>query len=680
MKTKHLMRFIAINTLLILFLSPHKAVACLWIETHNYYLFHVYDSEEFRNRVDRISRDNWRAYLGSSEDYYYFDAKEIKDFARKQGDDLMVNYVNNLERYLKCADEVVAESWDYPTKEDVAQRNRVLNSVLQYANGKLTSRLRSQHGLLVMRCNMLLGKHADNITFWEQTASKFIESVYKEMMKNIYAGALYRTGQLDKSGQLFAEMGDWNSLMTQYYKKRSYQAIRQEYQRDPNSAALPFLVQDFVNNAQEAVDEEGPGKLFVRDITKQEALQMITFAGQVVKEGKSRVPALWLTAQAWLEYMFDNPLNAQGNISRAVTLEGTEWMKNDARVIRLYINSALNTVNAQFDSFVATELEWMERMSRETHDAFYENALDRIVHQHLAEKYAKAGRIETSMGLLAATHASEYGYALDTLNVHALQSFLQYFDANSSNPLDKFLSTRISNDNIQMDDLIGTKYLRICQWEEAVKWLSKVPMSYYNRRGYALYAARRAPDVELWVKRQWLPAGMEYEYTEQHMTTNPKISFATDMKNREAQLPRLKGKDYQQACYDLAVRYAQASYVGDCWFLMRDGKSWDDTVRVNETDLIAKAVDLLHKASQTTDVQLKERVLFALSFVYFNNDRWFREEYDRSTGKFVTIAQPTTDQYQAFTVLADFERTNPKGVSTYVSRCDEYIQFRKYYK
>ena len=677
MKTRHLMRFIAISFLLA---CSHSAFACLWIETHNYYLFHVYDSEEFRERVDRISRDNWRVYLGSAEDYYYFDAKEAKEYARKQGDDLMVNYINNLERYLKCADDVVAESWDYPSKEDIAQRNRVLNSVLQYANGKLTSRLRSQHGLLVMRCNMLLGKHADNITFWEQTALKFIESVYKEMMKNIYAGALYKTGQLDKSGQLFAEMGDWKSLMTQYYKKRSYQAIRQEYQRDPNSAVLPFLLQDFVNNAQEAFDADGYGKLFVRDISKQEALQMITFAGQVVKEGKSRIPALWLTAQAWLEYMFDNKLNAQGSINRAVTLEGTEWMKNDARIIRFYINTAMNTINAQFDSYVATELEWMEHMSRETHDAFYENALDRIIHQHLADKYAKAGRIETSMGLLAATHASEYEYALDTLNVQALQSFLSYFDSHSANPLDKYLGTRISYDNIQMDDLIGTKYLRICQWDEAVKWLSKVPMSYYNSRGYALYAARRTPDVELWVKRQWLPAGMEYEYTEQHMTINPKISFANDMKNREEQLPRLKGKDYQQACYDLAVRYAQASYVGDCWFLMRDGKSWDDTVRVNETDLIAKAVDLLHKSSQTTDVQLKERALFALSFVYFNSDRWFREEYDRSTGKFVTIAQPTTDQYRAFTVLADFERTNTKGVSTYVSRCDEYIQFRKYYK
>ena len=677
MKTKLLMRSITISVLLA---CSQTVLACAWIETHNYYLFHVYDNEGFRSRVDRISCDNWRVYLGSTEDYYYFNAKEVKDFARKKGDDLMVNYVNNLERYLKCAREVVAESWDYPSKEDVAQRNRVLNSVLQYAQGKLTSRLRSQHGLLVMRCNMLLGKHADNITFWEQTASKYIESVYKEMMKNIYAGALYKTGQPDRSGQLFAEQGDWESLMTQYYKKRSYQAIRQEYERDPNSAVLPFLLQDFVNNAQEAYDNDGAGKLFVRDITKQEALQMISFAKQVVKEGKSRVPALWLTAQAWLEYMFDNQLNAQGSISRAVTLDGTDWMKNDARVIRLYINSAMNTINAQFDAFVATELEWMQRMADETHDVFYENALDRIVHQQLADRYAKAGRIETSMGLLAATHAYEYGEALDTLEVNSLISYLHYFDASNTNPLDRYLSTRIDNSSFNMDDLIGTKYLRLCQWDEAIKCLRKVPVSYYNNIGYAVYAARRSPDVEPWIKRQWLPAGLEYEYEEQHMTVNPKITFATDMMEREAQLPKLKGKDYQQACYDLAVRYAQAHFTGDCWFLMRDGKSEYDELRANEVDLAAKAVDLLRKASQTTDVSLKERALFALSYVYLNPDCWYSEQWNSSTSKFVTTPLPNTRQYNAFATLAAFEQTNSKGVSPYVSRCDEYIQFRKYWK
>ena len=286
---KRLNRFIAISLVLA---CCQSAFACLWIETHNYYLFHVYNSEEFSTRVNNITKDNWKAYLGSTEEYYYFNADEVRKYAQSKGDALMASYVTNLEKYLDCASAVSSDTWNYPTKEELAQRRQVLTAVRQYALSKLSSRLRSQHALLFMRCNMLLGNHAENVSFWEARSSNFIETVYKDMMKNIYAGALLKTGNSVKAGQLFAEMGDWNSLMTQYYEKRSYQAIRAEYQRDANSAVLPFLLQDFVNNAQEAYDGNEPGKQFIRDISKQEAHQMIQLAGQVVKDGRSRVPAL----------------------------------------------------------------------------------------------------------------------------------------------------------------------------------------------------------------------------------------------------------------------------------------------------------------------------------------------------------------------------------------------------
>ena len=125
---------------------------------------------------------------------------------------------------------------------------------------------------------------------------------------------------------------------------------------------------------------------------------------------------------------------------------------------------------------------------------------------------------------------------------------------------------------------------------------------------------------------------------------------------------------------------SQAHFTGDCWFLMRDGKCEFDTLRSNETDLAAKAVDLLRRASLTADVQLKERALFALSYVYLNPDRWCEQKWNRTTSKFDTIPLPNTRQYNAFATLAAFEQQNTQGTSTYVSRCDEYAKFRKYWK
>ena len=158
-------RFIIIS-LLVAVAAP--MFGCLWIETHNYYLFSVYDSQEFKERVDRISTNNWRAYLGIGDDeYFWFDAERIIDAARQKNDDLMVSYVEQLTRYLDCARSVIAEQWDYPTKDELAQRKQILLQVRAYALGKVKTRLRSQHALLYMRCNMLLGLHAENVSFWE---------------------------------------------------------------------------------------------------------------------------------------------------------------------------------------------------------------------------------------------------------------------------------------------------------------------------------------------------------------------------------------------------------------------------------------------------------------------------------------------------------------------------------
>ena len=673
---KHLNRFIAISLVLA---CCQSAFACLWIETHNYYLFHVYDSEEFHTRVDKTTLNNWKAYLGSTEEYYYFNADEVRAFAEGKGDALMASYVSNLEKYLECASSVMSERWEYPTKEELDKRKQTLVAVRQYAQGKLSTRLRSQHALLFMRCNMLLGNHAENVSFWEQRAVNFIETVYKDMMKNIYAGALLRTGNPDKAGQLFAEMGDWNSLMTQFYEKRSYQAIRAEYLRDANSAVLPFLVQDFVNNAQEAVDANEQGKLFVRDITKQEALQMIQLAAQVIKDGKSQVPALWMSAKAWLEFLFYSHKQALTDINEAVALDGTEWMKNCARVLKFYISASEKPIDTQFDEYVAGELKWLNQMKEQ--DAFFRNALDRIIHQVLADKYEQNQRPETAQALLGFLNESdsEYEYKLDVMEVSLLEQFLDYLKRPDISPLDKLLAARINVDPTKMNDLVGTKYLRICRWAEAIKWLQKVPVSFYNKASYAVYAANRSFRVEPWMKRQWLQSGMEYSDEEQHMTTSPKLDFAQEMLALETRLPQLKGKDYEQACYDLAARYAQVNFTGDCWFIMRNGKSISDAVRDNETDLNKQAVRLLCKAVNTTDKKLKERVLFALSYAYLNPDSWCKSEWDSDISDYRIVPQPDSWQYKALATLVDFERQNGPA-SPFVSRCEEYDVFRKQYK
>jgi hypothetical protein len=153
------------------------------------------------------------------------------------------------------------------------------------------------------------------------------------------------------------------------------------------------------------------------------------------------------------------------------------------------------------------------------------------------------------------------------------------------------------------------------------------------------------------------------------------MTFCREMQQMEGELNVLSGLQRQQRCYDLAVRYAQANFTGDCWFLMRDGKSIWDELRVNEADLAAKALDYLKEASKTDDFNLKEKALFAMSYYYLHKNPWYTLEWDSSKMEDVLKVHPESSQYQALTELARFEQANAQRTSRYVSRCDNYITF-----
>lgn len=694
---KHSVKSTAVSLLLAL-LPSLPASACIWFNNHNNYLFSLYDSHEFQDRADETCSSNWKKYLGLPDDkYFWFDAEELAETARQKGDPVMASYIVHLRRYLDCAESVRDERWDYPTKEQLAERRLTLQKMKAYAQGKLTSRLRSQHALLLMRCNMLLGQHADNVTFWEQTASKYIETVYKDMMYDIYGGALLHTGRADEAGRIFAELGDWQSLMTQYYQRRSYQAISEEYHRDNNSAVLPFLLQDFVNNAQEAVDIDAEGsdpiqgKLFVRDIERSEAMQMCRLARQAASSGNSRHPVMWQSALAWLEYLFGDKAQAKKDIDRTTTMEGTQTMKDCARVLRLYITAAspdgkatgtaaepdgkATGTAAAFDTYVATELQWLDTLSKR--DGKYIGMKERIVHQQLAPLYEHAGRRSTAMALLHSVDAYCYNVNLDTMSVASLKQFIDYTKNPGPSTLDRYMATGLQLDETALLDLMGTKYLRQCQWAEAQKWLQQVPPSFYDKKGYAVYALYRKWNVEPWVKRQWLKEGMEYEENHEPLTVNPKLLFAREMQQMEQTIGPLNGLARQQRCYDLAVRYAQVSFTGDCWFIMRNGKSVSDTLNTNETDFMGRARDLLRQASTTTDAKLREKALFAMAYggLYQEAQLWCDYIWDSNLSKIIPKPRPQTAQYKAFTALY---KTLAGKESPYVSRCDEYRKYKKY--
>ena len=474
-------------------------------------------------------------------------------------------------------------------------------------------------------------------------------------------------------------MGDYTSLMTIYYKKRSFAAIRQEYLKNPNAKVLPFLLQDFVNNAQEADDATNPnaegigGKLFIRDLSKAEVLQMRDFCEQVLKEGKTETPVLWKSAKAWLEYMFGNKQQALADITEATTLAGTQRMQDDARVLRLYINSALAPQSEDFDNWLQGELTWLSQKIKD--DYFFHNAQDRIVQQTLKNRYVNNPVKE--VGLLNATGSYLYSDYIDTMKVENLEKFYFFTLKTPKTSFEHYLKNHLTKQDYVLEDLIGTKYMRLCQWDKAIQWLENIPTSFYEGKGYAVYAANRRYNLGPWIKRQWLKSEELYGDQAIKLSQNPKIQFSREMQKMEGELSVLSGEELKKQYYELAVRYAQASFTGDCWYLMRDGKSVMDTVRVNEVDLAAKAASCLQKAGDPKDFLLKEKVLFARAYVYMNPTPWYDSIWNSETYEYDHIPNPKSAQYKAFATFADFAKKHASELSGYVTRCDEYSEFMK---
>ena len=630
------------------------ALACGGWGTDNYYMFSPYFGQSFKDRVQKICNDNWKAYIGDTSDneWWSFHDDDVLKTARQKGDALMVSYVQNLQKYLKCVDVERDKQyeWGYPSKEEIATQQRDLKAVRTYAQGKLTSKLRT---------------------------------VYKEMMHNIYAGALYKTGREAEAGELFAEMNDYESLMTIYYLKRSYQAIRQHYLQSPTSKALPWLLTDFVNNAQERVDDNYGGKMFVRDINEQESWQMQQFCEMVVKEGKTDCPIMWKMAKAWLEFLDGKKTEATTDILDAVKLDGTARMKDNAHVLMLYITASQAKPSQAFDDYLADELTWLrEKQKERTDDAFFDNVETRLTNHVLVPHY-RYNPVRLA-AVARALNSSGSGFDLDTLNVADTEKYLYYTTSLANNKLDKFLKANIHENDTAMSELIGTKYMRLCQWDKAITWLSTVPVSYYNNNrsnGYLYYSLVRQWDVEPWSKRQWISDSESWWERNHKWWKQRKLDFCKEVQMMENSLSLLNGKALEQRCYNLAVRYAQASIYGDCWWLLRDAKSCMDSVRVNEVDFGQKAVKMLQKAAASSDQSLKRKALFALGYRELYNDvkglgHWYTVSWD--SGEMVEAYHRNAPQFQAYQAL--YELTGDAPQEEYIRKCDAFDQFRKYYR
>ena len=694
-----------------------EGFACIGMGTHNYYLFSVFNREKmgqslFTERLDAF----WKNYTNGLVDEWRWHDKEIYAYAQQKGDKDMVAYLDELKKYLDISDQL-QETWDYPTKEQLAERKQTLQNMIVKADAHRNGKMGVQWRLLRMRANMVLGKHQDNLTYWHNVASQLSPSVYKDMMQNIYAGALMNTGNRIEACNEFARQGDMLSMKWGMRNYRNIAGIKTIYAENPNMAVLSYLVQDFVNNAQETldsytkdekgemipVDDEWMRMVDARVASKQDVDEFIGFAQKVLKEKKTDSPALWKAAIGELQYLYGHHDEAMKTLDEAVKMAGTQRMKDNARAIRLVASvGSKRFQKSSYQKWVVEEMRWLVTKSKEEGGYYnhYREVMDRLIYTELSPRYEKMGDKNLANALLALyendsvmwgeqsesmpdnswnpNYSGYYYYELSELSADQLVDYYQWLKTKSKGELEAWAKQAVRMEDNYYLDLIGTRYMSEGKFDKAIDYLKNIPWSFLEGQNISYYMAHRDYSKPRWEGRQRF--GKDVVTEGAHLATlskNPKLDFCKDIVNMEAQLPVARQGVREDLAYKLATRYFQASVYGDCWYLTDYGwSSYIDTLSTKERLFVDKTIEYLNISKQSTDMQMRLKSLYALAYIPV--EPWCNEDYDWQTGATTYLPLRDNHQYKALNELDHFLSIH-KNISTpnYVSKCDVLRMFRK---
>ena len=732
-------RFLIIGVMAAAF-STHSNACVSEYSDHNYYMFSVFNRDQTSPAYLYDIASYWQKYAGNTSSinlsFYRWNKEDIKKVAQSKKDAGMLSYLGSLNAYLDACEKLNPNAWNYASKQERLQIQHSLTRLNNASKIYKGTQLKSQYALLRMRTNMMKGFHQQNISYWNAIASRLPKSPWREAMRNIYARALWKTGKHHQALEIYAEQGDMASIRVLARNYRNLAGIQSIYFKNPNSAMLTYLVQDFVNNCQQTIDSRNQNpinkewieEIGAKVIYQKEALSFITFANKVIAEDKTQNPCLWRSATAMLHYLYGYQQEAWKESTEAITLDGTQRMKDNARAIRLLVSTRNVQVDSDYPQYLVGEFKWLNEMAKgessrtkgenpknddfTNPDIHYVEVKERVAYRALYNQFKtmadkakkedrqKAGRNYESMatamyGMMDAymrtfykdqqdeeyisryLYSSEYAFRLDSLSAQQLADYYRFITSSHQDAFEQYVCQSLYRNADFFKDMIGTKYLAEGNFGEAARWQKDVSLDFINNQAISFYAEKRSYAVPYWFKHQKVNDSdmWSIQGSYAHLKENPKWKFCQEMNQLIGQYNVAReGESREKLAYELATRYYQASCYGDCWYLTHYGKSVADSARTGEADFAAIAQDYLKISKQSSNLTLRYHSLYALSSIGI--DPWFKITYDANWNE-QKLLQPQSAQYQAMMEWSKFCHQHPEIVDQYTTRCDVLKQFEK---
>ena len=454
--------------------------------------------------------------------------------------------------------QTAMSNWDYRkvTPADYEQLLRRIDAL------KVTGELNRRKTFLKMRCLFSLKDYNACLRLWDTFASKWEPSPLRSRVEGYVAGVYCRRKDYDKALPMFFELGDDGSIQYCVNRMLANTSIEQQYLKDPNAPILGYILEDYANYYYHAVSNEGwerGSENPIWTVVTDDAQKNIQLAERVVSEGKATDLQMWQAFAGYLQMMSGQANQAYQSFSKAEKLRGDDIIRQNIRAYKFAAALRMEPKIDGFEDYLLNELTyWKENDS--------DNSLHNIeMFPHLLE-YVKTKGDDRLTYIAETAFSPEYDvltrmdHAMNLDQVLAIKDYLHAAPASKFEALFIKYSSLNGND-ARLDELIGTKYMRLGQFDKAAEYLARVPQDYIRYQGISNYLRMRTMPEYGFERSQ----RNEPDWEPELCNDNYKLEFCQRVLELQNTVAHTKGEARAKANLELAKWLFQASAAGDLW-------------------------------------------------------------------------------------------------------------------
>lgn len=315
--------------------------------------------------------------------------------------------------------------------------------------------------------------------------------------------------------------------------------------------------------------------------------QLNAFAQKVAKDDKVKSRAFWYLSSAYISFIKDDAKGCGKNLASAKKA-GLNTREHDLHDIIhiLYTIKSNPELTTKVEASLLPELQWLS--GRAVNNAAFEKPYRDLMTTVLVTPYLKqkdtvkaifclSRPVQKSKNEYAGSFDDLSGTLLDGMTVTQLQSVEAYLQKKDKTPYDQWLVKNTPYDMTTLQELEGTKYIRLNQFDKAAAVLKNVPSSKMFEVPNAFVA---------YIKDQ-------LDWDEQDSTTlYTKLSFSQKMmalKQRSDASPKDAKTAFDYACGLYSMSYYGKSHNLYTYYRgTSDGYAYYETPQRKKLPLVAQ--------------------------------------------------------------------------------------------